>query len=76
MNILIYVKILGFHNRSYFKVASMKQIMEKTTFVLLIQKYGKFWSILLGDFTKHKAFISEERHHIGRVEKQRGQTIK
>ena len=26
----------------------------------VFQKYGKFWSILVGHFIKHKALISEE----------------
>ena len=33
---------------------------EKSTWVFIFQKYGKFWSILLGHFIKHKPLISEE----------------
>ena len=34
--------------------------MEKTMWVFIFQKYGKFWSVLLGHFIKHKLLISEE----------------
>ena len=33
---------------------------KKTTWVFVFQKYGKFWSILLGHFIKHKLLISEK----------------
>ena len=33
---------------------------EKTACVFIFQKYGKFWSILLEHFIKHKPLISEE----------------
>ena len=33
---------------------------EKTIWVYLFQKYGKFWSVSLDNFIKHKPFISEE----------------
>ena len=34
---------------------------KKTTMLVIVfQKYGKFWSILLGHFIKHKAITSEE----------------
>ena len=32
----------------------------KTIFFFIFQKYGTFWSILLGHFIKHKFLISEE----------------
>ena len=35
----------------------MKWKTRKTTWVFLIQKYGKFWNILLGHFIKHKPLI-------------------
>ena len=31
-----------------------------TLWVFVCQKYGKFWSVLLGHFIKHKPLISEE----------------
>ena len=33
---------------------------KKTTWVLLLQKYGKFWSVSLEHFVEHKPLISEE----------------
>ena len=33
---------------------------EKRTWVFVLQKYGKFDSVWLGHFTKHKPLISEE----------------
>ena len=33
---------------------------EKNTWVFIFQKYGKFWSVLLEHFIKHKPLISEE----------------
>ena len=36
----------------------------KTRWVFVSQKYGKFWSVLLGHFIKHKPPISEEWLHI------------
>ena len=35
---------------------------KKTTWVFIFQKYGKFWSILLGRFINHKA------HYFWRVQ--------
>ena len=34
--------------------------MKKTAWVFVFQKYGKFWSILLGHFIKHIPLMSEE----------------
>ena len=34
--------------------------MKKTTWVFVFPKYGKFWSISLGQIIKHKPLISEE----------------
>ncbi len=33
---------------------------EKQQHGFCIQKYGKFWNIILGHFIKHKAVISED----------------
>ena len=36
----------------------------KKTLGFVFQKYGKFWSILLGHFIKHKPLISEEYEYL------------
>ena len=35
---------------------------EKTTWIFVFQKYGKFSSVSQGHFIKHKPLISEECH--------------
>ena len=34
--------------------------MKNSTWVFVFQKYGKFWSVLLGHFINHKPLIYEE----------------
>ena len=42
------------------KVAQNEKWKKKLIWVFVFQKYGKFWSISLGYFIKHKPLISEE----------------
>ena len=37
---------------------------QKTTWVFVFQKYGKFWSILLGHFIKHKPLSYEDKSEL------------
>ena len=34
--------------------------LKKSTYVFIFQKYGKFWSVLIGHFIKQNPLISEE----------------
>ena len=47
--------------------SSTKWKTKKTTWVFVFQKSGKFWSISLGHFIKHKPHISEEWHYKNRT---------
>ena len=45
----------------------MKWKMKKTMGVFVFQKYGKFWSVLLGYFIKHKPLISEAWTNLSKI---------
>ena len=59
LNALVYVNIdQGIHKGKSNVARNEKQ--KKTTWVFIFQKYGKFWSVSLEHFIKHKPYISEE----------------
>ena len=49
--------------RGKIKKYEMKNEKKIHTWVFVFQKYGQFWSILLGHFIKHKPLFSEECQH-------------
>ena len=55
MNVLVYVDI---DPRAFIREKNKVERNEK--WFLVFQNYGKFWSVLLGHFIKHKPLISEE----------------
>ena len=49
------------------KKCSTKWKTKETTWIFVFQKYGTFWSVLLGYFIKHKPLIPEECISFSRI---------
>ena len=59
--------IFGIWKPTWFFISCYDMKKEKTMLSFVFQMYGKFWSILLGHFIKHKSLISEECVLIGKM---------